>query len=376
MVRTAPSAPACCRRHYNEQRTRPRAVRDAPPGARCHPRGNNRRLRSPHAASTAGSPPAVVAPTTRLPRQPSPWARCAWSTATATSTPSASRPMSTSSSVARAWRGSSGFSFRAGMWPRAGAPWRSPIGSTGWTWRSASTRTTRTRSTTRPGPTIAALGRRPPGRRDRRDRPRLRPGLQPDPDQLANLRRNLALALETGKPAILHCRSARRAARRRRTPWSASSAPPGVGGAAWAAAFGERPPAIIHSYSGPLDYASDRDRPGARGQLLRPRLPAAARKPPLQLPGSSPTSACWSRPIRRSCRRRARPRRRNEPEWVAVTARWVASRAEPWTRSRTPDGASTEALGGRLDDAGSHRRVDSRDPRFGSLPLALTPREC
>ncbi len=30
----------------------------------------------------------------------------------------------------------------------------------------------------------------------------------PIPDQLANLRRNLALALETGKPAILHCRSA------------------------------------------------------------------------------------------------------------------------------------------------------------------------
>ena len=30
----------------------------------------------------------------------------------------------------------------------------------------------------------------------------------PIADQLANLRRNLALALETGKPAILHCRSA------------------------------------------------------------------------------------------------------------------------------------------------------------------------
>ena len=29
----------------------------------------------------------------------------------------------------------------------------------------------------------------------------------PIPDQLTNLRRNLALALDTGKPAILHCRS-------------------------------------------------------------------------------------------------------------------------------------------------------------------------
>jgi len=34
----------------------------------------------------------------------------------------------------------------------------------------------------------------------------------PIPDQLTNLRLNLSLALETGKPAILHCRSRVRAA--------------------------------------------------------------------------------------------------------------------------------------------------------------------
>ena len=52
------------------------------------------------------------------------------------------------------------------------------------------------------------IGRGSAGSRHRRDRARLRPCVQPDRGQLADLRRNLALALDTGKPAILHCRSA------------------------------------------------------------------------------------------------------------------------------------------------------------------------
>ena len=73
-------------------------------------------------------------------------------------------------------------------------------------------------------------------------------------DQLTNLRRNLALALDTGKPAILHCRSAagRRDAQDALVDELRGA---GVGGAAWAAAFGDRPPAVIHSFSGPVDYA-------------------------------------------------------------------------------------------------------------------------
>ena len=76
----------------------------------------------------------------------------------------------------------------------------------------------------------------------------------PIPEQLTNLRRNLALALDTGKPAILHCRS--RDGRRDAQDallWELRAA--GVGGPSWAAAFGDRPAAIIHSFSGPLDYA-------------------------------------------------------------------------------------------------------------------------
>ena len=78
----------------------------------------------------------------------------------------------------------------------------------------------------------------------------------PIPDQLTNLRRNLALALETGKPAILHCRSA--AGRRdAQDGLVAELRSAGVGGPAWAAAFGDRPPAVIHSFSGPADYAAE-----------------------------------------------------------------------------------------------------------------------
>jgi TatD DNase family protein len=62
--------------------------------------------------------------------------------------------------------------------------------------------------------------------------------------QLSNLRRNLRLALETGKPAIVHCRSAeggRDAQDALLTELRAFG--------------GEPPPVVVHSFSGPVDYA-------------------------------------------------------------------------------------------------------------------------
>ncbi len=60
--------------------------------------------------------------------------------------------------------------------------------------------------------------------------------------QLSNLRRNLVLAAETGKPAILHCRS--RAGER-----EAQDALLGE-----LRAFGDHvPPVVIQSFSGPID---------------------------------------------------------------------------------------------------------------------------
>jgi len=144
----------------------------------------------------------------------------------------------------------------------------------------------------------------------------------PIPDQLANLRRNLALALETGKPAILHCRSA---AGRRDAQDALVDVLRGVGidGGAWSAVFGERPSAIIHSYSGPVDYAltvidlglaisfsglvfrAGEEGSGEAATLVpQERLLVETDSPFLPPPGA--------------------PRGRNEPEWVAITARWLA----------------------------------------------------
>jgi TatD DNase family protein len=144
----------------------------------------------------------------------------------------------------------------------------------------------------------------------------------PIPDQLTNLRRNLALALDTGKPAILHCRSSagRRDGQDALLDELRSA---GVGGPAWAAAFGERPPAVIHSFSGPVDYARAVLDLGLAvsfsGLVFRrgeePSREVAAAVPPDRLlvetdsPFLAPPGA---------------PRSRNEPEWVRVTAAWVA----------------------------------------------------
>jgi TatD DNase family protein len=146
----------------------------------------------------------------------------------------------------------------------------------------------------------------------------------PIPDQLANLRRNLALALETGKPAILHCRSGE-GRRDAQDALVAELAAAGVGGPAWDSAFAGRPPAVIHSYSGPLDYARtvidlglsvsfsglvfrSGEAPSAEAATLVPadRLLVETDSPFLAPPGA--------------------PRGRNEPEWVRVTASWLAER--------------------------------------------------
>jgi TatD DNase family protein len=130
--------------------------------------------------------------------------------------------------------------------------------------------------------------------------------------QLANLRRNLRLAAETGKPAILHCRSAEG----QRDAQDALLAE--------LRAFGtEPPPVLIHSFSGPLDYADEMLRLGAAvsfsalvfrsgeevsadvARLVpQDRILVETDSPFLSPPGA--------------------PRRRNEPEWVGVTARWAA----------------------------------------------------
>jgi TatD DNase family protein len=147
--------------------------------------------------------------------------------------------------------------------------------------------------------------------------------------QLANLRRNLALALETGKPVILHCRS--RGGEREAQDALLREL----------RAFGSEPPrAIVHSFSGPFDYAEAMLELGAMISIsglafrqgeettaevvrLAPvdRLLVETDSPFLSAPGA--------------------PRARNAPEWVGITAAWVADQRD----------MDVDALGSTLVDA-------------------------
>jgi TatD DNase family protein len=154
----------------------------------------------------------------------------------------------------------------------------------------------------------------------------------PIPDQLGNLRRNLRLSAETGKPAILHCRSAAGRRDAQNALLEEVRAVFGTGDPGRGA-----PPVVIHSFSGPVDYAAAMLELGAvlsfsglvfrRGEETSAEVAALA--PPDRLlietdaPFLSPPGA---------------PRGRNEPEWVRLTGAWLAERRH----------ATVEALGPSL----------------------------
>jgi len=140
--------------------------------------------------------------------------------------------------------------------------------------------------------------------------------------QLDNLRANLALALATGKPAILHCRS-RVGERDAQDALVDELRAAGFDGTPARTAFGDRPAAVIHSFSGPVDYARTviamglavsfsglvyrrGEESSAEAVALVPaeRLLVETDSPFLSPPGA--------------------PRSRNEPAYVAITARWAA----------------------------------------------------
>ncbi len=141
--------------------------------------------------------------------------------------------------------------------------------------------------------------------------------------QLSNLRRHLALGRELGKPVILHCRS-RAGERDAQDDLLRELAEAGAGGPAWPTTTG-RPPALLHSFSGPVDYAQRALQMGlaisfsglvfrageaasahVAGFVPADRLLVETDSPYLSPPGAN--------------------RRRNEPQWVTITARWLAER--------------------------------------------------
>ena len=171
--------------------------------------------------------------------------------------------------------------------------------------------------------------------------------------QLANLRSNLELALATGKPAILHCRS-KPGERDAQDALIDELRAAGFGGAAGRGAFGSRPPAILHSVSGPVDYVEAALEMGcavavsglafrrgeeATAESVR-RVPAERLLVETDAPYLSPPGA---------------PRRRNEPRYVETTARWVAEQR----------GEDVDALGDML--------VAAYDAMFPRIPGRTVP---
>ena len=163
-------------------------------------------------------------------------------------------------------------------------------------------------------------------------------GFSPRVAQLVSLRRHLLLGRALGKPVILHCRSAP-GTRDAHDDVLRELAAAGAGTPDWPTRGG-RPPALLHSFSGPLEYAERalamglavsfsglvfRAGEGASAQVARlvpvDRLLVETDAPYLSPPGA--------------------PRRRNEPAWVAVTLRWLAEQ-----RGEEPDALGEQLVAG------------------------------
>lgn len=158
-------------------------------------------------------------------------------------------------------------------------------------------------------------------------------GFSPRDAQVANLRRHLQLAWEVRRPLILHCRS-KAGMRDAQDELLAELRSAGVGGPSWTERFGGRPPAVLHSFSGPVDYAEAAIAMGCAvsfsGLVFRKGEEASAQVAaivPDDLLLTETDSPYLSPP--------GADRRRNEPRWVEVTARWVAEQR----------GVDPEALG-------------------------------
>jgi TatD DNase family protein len=161
-------------------------------------------------------------------------------------------------------------------------------------------------------------------------------GFSPRDVQLSNLRRHLVLSAEVDKPVIIHCRS---------KPGERDAQDDLLRELAAAGA----PRALLHSFSGPVDYAERALEMGlavsfsglafrvgeeATGHVARltpsDRVLVETDSPYLSPPGA--------------------PERRNEPIWVSVTARWLAEAR----------GMSEEELGQTL--VANYDRIFSRRP--------------
>jgi TatD DNase family protein len=146
-------------------------------------------------------------------------------------------------------------------------------------------------------------------------------GFSPREDQLANLRRHLELSYETTKPLTLHCRS-KPGQRDAQDDLIRLLREAGVGERAWRDRFGSQPPGVLHSFSGPVDYAEaalDMGLAIAFGGLVFRRGEEASAEVATIVPSDRlllETDSPYLKP------RKVRGSR-NQPLNVAVTATWV-----------------------------------------------------
>jgi TatD DNase family protein len=146
-------------------------------------------------------------------------------------------------------------------------------------------------------------------------------GFSPREDQLANLEKHIALAYEVAEPLTLHCRS-KPGERDAQDDLIRLLREGGAGSPQWRARFGGRPPGVLHSFSGPVDYAEAALEMGffiAFGGLVFRRGEEAsadvARLVPLdRLLTETDSPYLKPRKVKGS---------RNQPLNVAVTANWV-----------------------------------------------------
>jgi TatD DNase family protein len=135
-------------------------------------------------------------------------------------------------------------------------------------------------------------------------------GFSPPEAQLTNLRRHLALARQTGKPVILHCRS---------KPGARDAQDDLVREIVEAGS----PPGLLHSFSGPVDY-------GERALDLGLAISfsglsfRAGEEPTADVARLVPIDSLLVETDSPYLSPPGAPRRRNTPEWVRVTAAWVA----------------------------------------------------
>jgi len=161
-------------------------------------------------------------------------------------------------------------------------------------------------------------------------------GFSPRDVQLANLRRHFELSAKVDKPVIIHCRS---------KPGQRDAQDDLIRELEVAG----QPKALLHSFSGPLDYAERALEMGLAisfsGLAFRSGeevTSAVARITPADRVLVETDSPYLSPP--------GAPKRRNEPLWVAVTARWLAQAR----------GVSEEKLGDTL--VANYDRMFSRRP--------------